>query len=483
MNGSAMKLVLACLAVVIAVVLTTSSSSDGDRIVEAEFDDVRGLLVNNDVRVNGARTGKVVRVRLTDRGTAMVAMRLDHGVPRPRTDAAATVRPVDLLGDIYLSYSPGTSKKELAGPIPLARTMNVPRLADLLRAFQPGARAGLQAMIVELSAGLERRGVDLNRAAAELRPAVSAVDGVMEELGSEQASLRTLVTNTHRVARQVRERKNDMASTVDALATTLQTTGEHAQQLDRGLDRLAPTLAQLTATGGGLASTAGALRPLATELHRAAPGLAQAADELPDFLSETKNAAAQVRPTLRRTTDLLRDARPTASTLSRALSALQTFAPHLLAGSETLRQATPPTADAVFVNLTSEGREPGNQPTDPTTTPLRHYWRGAATLNCTSFGLRIKPGCLEDVLAGVLKRTLQAGSEPAAGGLPKLPKLPKLDLKPPPKPAPPERPATDKLPSPFGKALGKTIDGIDDLLDNGAGDKPVSQLLDYLLGP
>jgi virulence factor Mce-like protein len=387
-------LALGAVAVVVIVALAlTVFRAGSQRTVRAEFQDVRGLLAGNEVLDEGARVGSVGAIGLTDHGTAMVTMHIDRGIPAPRADATATVRPVDLLGDIYLDYSPGTSGVPLSGPIPLGHTMNVPRLSDLLLAFTPGARAGAQALIVELAAGLENRGFDLNRAALALRPAFVASDRVTGQLASQNASLESLIVNSNHLLGQLAQRTPDVSGMVDGFSRTLRATATHAPQLDRGLARLAPTIGDLRDTTAALASAANQLQPLATQLGRVAPPLTQSMELLSPFLAQTRSAVATTRPTIRDAARFLSAAQPSLTALTSGISTARTTAPSSDSLLQTLDELAPLVADDIFQDVASQTSEPGNQPAAPGTDPLRHYWRGAAVLSCETFGLKITPGC------------------------------------------------------------------------------------------
>ncbi|MCA1683572.1 MAG: MlaD family protein, partial [Actinobacteria bacterium] len=209
--------VAAATALVVALV---SAGGAGGYEVKAEFTNARGLVPGNEVRVNGAPAGSVKKIELTDAGTALVTLRLHDGLPEARSDASASIRPVDLLGDVYLSLSLGSSGESLpGGRIAVARTTNAPRLDQLLNVFQPSQRLGLRALLVEAGVALDSRGVDLNRAFAELRPALNATDDVMREVGSQNAALRSLVADAQRVTGQAAPRSKDLGRLVSSLAS------------------------------------------------------------------------------------------------------------------------------------------------------------------------------------------------------------------------------------------------------------------------
>jgi virulence factor Mce-like protein len=366
--------------------------------VQAEFSDAHGLVVGNDVRIDGAPAGRVDSIALSSHGTAIVTMRLNDGLAQPRADATAAIRPVDLLGDTYVALSPGRAQAPLHGAIPFGRTLNDPRLDDLLRVFRAPQRAGLKAMLVELGIALDDRGVDLNQAALELRPALSAAQNVMQELGSQNADLRRFVADAQQVVAQGAGRSRDLGTLIGGLSATLRTTAAHASGLDAGLQTMPQTLVQARQTAGELAGTARAARPLAAELAGAAGGLSLAATRLSPFLSELARAARDLHPTLRAATGALTAADPTVSALASGLGAIKRAGPEVGRLISELVPAAPGIAQGFFVNFPDQAREPGTQPFDPFANPLRNYWRGVGVFTCQSFGLPIEPGCLSKFL-------------------------------------------------------------------------------------
>src|SRR5205085_10422518 len=62
----------------------------------ATFDDVTGLLKNDNVKVAGVRVGKVTGIKLVE-GKAKVTFRIKHGLKLP-TDTEASIRWRNLLG-------------------------------------------------------------------------------------------------------------------------------------------------------------------------------------------------------------------------------------------------------------------------------------------------------------------------------------------------------------------------------------------------
>ena len=466
----------------IAMALFVVGRDASGTIVRAEFTSASGLLEGNEVRVQGAPAGSVDRIELTKRNTALVTLRLKDGIQSPRRDATAAIRPVDLLGDNYLTLSLGEAAAPLRGTITPASTSNAPRLSDLLSVFRPSVRRGLHALIVELGKGVDRRGDDLGRAAVALRPGLEATDELMRELGSQRASLRDLIEHAHRTTRQLASRDRALGGLVDNLGTTLQTTADHRRALDETLEAAPGLLVRLGRTSRGLSQTARAATPLARSLRVAAPELSRATRDLPPFLDETERAIKPTRPLLRRLRDLLVDGQPTFTQLRAGLGELRTAAPDLRSLVSALIPAAEPVSEGFFVNFADQGAEPGTQPLDPLADPARRYWRGAAVFSCESFGVKIAPNCLDQFLDSPSKSASSEKNARSEPGPAREQRTPAGAAPPSAKPKLPDpRQIVPKVLNPAKKALDKLADALAPPPPDGATND--RNLLDFLLGP
>ncbi|HLL86174.1 MAG TPA: MlaD family protein [Thermoleophilaceae bacterium] len=395
----------------VGVAMATLTPPGGTKVT-AEFADAHGLGERgNEVRVQGAPAGTVENVELTPRGTALVTMGLRDGIPTPRRDAAAGIRPLDIYGDFYVSLSPGRDPRPLQGPIPLSRTVTRPQLDNVLRAFGEPVRSGVQALVVELGVGLERRGVDLNRAAVELKPALAAGDGVVRELATQRADLRELVADAEQMTGQLARRDRELGRTVEGLERVLAATGRREAALDAGLAGLPGTLSRLERTAGRLEPTARAGRPAARLAADSAPELAEVLQRSPPFLERASRTSRALRPAARRAQDLLGPRSPVAADLGEALPRLTNLGPSLTRLAEAGADAAPDAAQGLLVHLPEVASEPGRQPFDPAGDPRRRYVRVAGVLSCESFGRPIRPGCLAG--AGTIASAAPAGRRSA----------------------------------------------------------------------
>jgi phospholipid/cholesterol/gamma-HCH transport system substrate-binding protein len=75
--------------------------------IQAQFSNVGGLTENADVSMAGVKIGKVEKIRLSN-GQALVTLSINEDV-HIEEDAIASVKTKGIIGDKYLSISPGAS--------------------------------------------------------------------------------------------------------------------------------------------------------------------------------------------------------------------------------------------------------------------------------------------------------------------------------------------------------------------------------------
>jgi phospholipid/cholesterol/gamma-HCH transport system substrate-binding protein len=108
--------------------------------VIARFSNVGSLKVGDPVRVAGVLIGEVQSLRLVDY-TAEAQLLVDNGVKLPE-DTIASVQSAGLLGDAYVSLSPGASDKDLPAMGRIQQTEPAVSLTELLGKYAFGNPVG-----------------------------------------------------------------------------------------------------------------------------------------------------------------------------------------------------------------------------------------------------------------------------------------------------------------------------------------------------
>jgi phospholipid/cholesterol/gamma-HCH transport system substrate-binding protein len=400
-----LSVLVVAIAVVIGGVLIYQAiaGNPGGPTWTAEFSDARGLLPGNDVRDDGAIVGRVTSVGLARAGDALVRFQLSDEAAAPHSDAIAAIEPADLLGDNYMSLTPGASTTPLRGPIPATRTVDAPRLDELLDTFSPDVRDGLQTLFVEGGLALEDRSGSLSEATVALRPALQAASSVLAELNTQNGSLARLVPAAERAATQIASRRADIGPLLSELARTLNGTAAQSTALDQGLAGLPATLQRVRTAAGRIAATAEAATPLAQSIEPVAGTLGRVVGGLPALTGRVKSAAPAFDATLDAARRALTAGAPALSKLARAFPVLRSQAPRLTTPLKELDAAAPGIAQGFFVDFPDQADESGTQPFDPFADSRRAYWRGAAVFSCEAFGVPVAPGCLTKALANLDK--------------------------------------------------------------------------------
>ncbi len=392
----------------VVLLIATSRGAAGSEF-EAEFEDAFGILEGLDVRIGAAPAGTVNKVELTDRGTSLVTMTLLDGIEPPRADATLSVRQQDLLGDTYVSLSPGEADEPLAGPIPPSRAVAAPRLDAILSTFRKPVREALSLLIIESGIALDRRGEDFNQALVHLRPALAATTDLMAELNASNDGLRSLVTDAERVSTQAARRSSDIGPTVDSLAELLRETSARAPALARGVEVLPETLAETRATLQRLARVTDSARPAVVALREVAPRLETTGELALPFVEDVRSVADDLDPTLDLAARALAAGEPTLEELADAAPLVERVAGPLDKVVDGLRPAAADVVDTFFGAETYGRRndEVGigaaavEKSVTPGVDPARRMLRTAPVVTCESFGRPIEPGCLTDALDDV----------------------------------------------------------------------------------
>ena len=408
------------LALAIAILYVTSRPPSGTQEVVAEFRNAFPLIEGMHVRVDGAIAGSVGTIEVNDEGLAAVTLLVEEEIEDPTADASAAIRQGDTTGDSYVAYDPGDEDAPLGdvdgiptivcdaktAEDPCSNTLVAPRFDDLLNAFGPSERAGIQLILVELARAVDKRGGDLNQAALELRPALVAASRALDEVNGQNAALRSLIRDTEAVTAQAADRRVQLNHLIESLGRTLEATTSELPALDAGLLKLPPTVDRAESTLAALTSAATATTPLARELASGAPQLAETLRLAPPFIDDAEFVVDRATPTLKLTRDLLAASEPTIKAdPQRVVTGPFDLAPAVsnlfrgILGGDT-------TFDAFFGAPVSQrgfgavAVEPGNQAGYPPGYD-RNFLRISAVVNCEAFGVPIRPGCLLDAITNL----------------------------------------------------------------------------------
>lgn len=102
--------------------------------VQAEFGSISGLRQGAVVEIAGVRVGRVAAIELSDRLRALVTMRIDREVELSE-DTIASIKTQGIIGEKYVSLSPGGSEMLLADGDWLLETESALDLEELVSKY------------------------------------------------------------------------------------------------------------------------------------------------------------------------------------------------------------------------------------------------------------------------------------------------------------------------------------------------------------
>ena len=202
--------------------------------VTASFDDVTGLLLNDNVKVAGVVVGKVTSVSTED-GRAVVTMELDDDHADIPNDASAAVRWRNLIGQRYVYLYPGDSSEALEDGDVIEDTVSVIDLGELFNRLGPIVAAiepsKVNDFLQTITAALEGREDKVGQALDDLAT-------LMSGLATRDDAIQRLITNLDTVAATINRRDAQIETMLDNLITLSESFGDNTATLDAALTHL-----------------------------------------------------------------------------------------------------------------------------------------------------------------------------------------------------------------------------------------------------
>lgn len=196
--------------------------------LSATFDDVTGLLPNDNVKVAGVPVGKVTGISI-EKGRARVTFTVKDDIKVP-TDSAAAVRWRNLLGQRYVYLYPGDASTTLRDGDAVQETQSVVDLGELFNRLGPIVKA-MEPEKVNQFLDAITSALDGNE--AKLRQAIADLATLTEGLASRDEAIGRLVENANTVAGAITARDRQIRTVLDNLLEVTTTFSEHADVLDR----------------------------------------------------------------------------------------------------------------------------------------------------------------------------------------------------------------------------------------------------------
>lgn len=308
--------------------------------VRAEFGDIHSLDVNDDVRQNSMRIGRVSALTVRG-GKALVTMELD-GHPKIYRDAHASILDVSALATKFVELDPGTPQ---AGPIgddiiPAGRNENSADIYQLLDVFDPATRPAFTSMVRQVGGGLAEHGGDLHDFLGSGPDLLHNVGAVSDDVASPQFNLADLISSSDDLVTHFEGREQQISDLIRQTDTTFRglTTTDGAG-LQNTLAKAPSTLRAIRPALDSLNTPLANTQVAMTNLQPGGQALGDATPDMRGFLTDSVPVVNQVpsfsddaEPAVKDLAGTVQDARPLAprarDTFDYLHTPLQVLAPY-----------------------------------------------------------------------------------------------------------------------------------------------------------
>jgi virulence factor Mce-like protein len=317
----------AALAAVTAALLgarAPSAQGSSGYTFDAVFDDARGLVAGQLIKIAGASAGSIEKVSITPDFKARIQMSVGARFAPFRVDAHCTIRPQGLIAENYVDCNPGSrtapplrAQDGFPPTVPVGHTTEPVNLLDLFDIANLPTAERFSIIVNELGIGLSGNGENLNDVILRANPALASARRVLGLLSSQRAALGTAIDSSDRVVSELANHSPAVSRFVSAAARTASVTGAHHQQLAQAVARLPGLLRAARPALAHLDAVAQTGTPLLAQVHHAAPQVNRLTAELTPFARAVAPVLKQLTPVLAAGTRTAVDARPLLGLIAR----------------------------------------------------------------------------------------------------------------------------------------------------------------------
>jgi ABC-type transporter Mla subunit MlaD len=293
---------IAALAVGLPLVLVFGAgagSEEGGYRIRAIFDNAAAAVPGEDVKVAGARVGRIEDIEVTPDNRAAATLLIERaGFDRFKRDARCTVRPQSLIGEKFVECTVGSPGAPELARIPGGRPGAGDRLLPLENTSSPvdldlvndvlrrPYRERLALLVSQFGTGLAGRGDALNEAIHRANPALRETDEVLAILAGQNRVLADLARDADTALGPLARERAHVGRFVERANRTAEATAERRTDLARSVERLPRLLPELRATLEDLGAFSVEMTPVVRDLGAAAPDLNRFVLELGPFSRE-----------------------------------------------------------------------------------------------------------------------------------------------------------------------------------------------------
>jgi virulence factor Mce-like protein len=319
---AAIIVLLATLGLLGAFVLGSTAQGSSNGTFDVIFDDARGLIPGQLVKVAGAKAGTITNVTVTYNFKARIEASIESQFMPFRANATCTIRPEGLIAENYIDCNPGsppapilTSQHGLPPTVPVQNTTEPVSILDLFNIFNLPTRERFQVIINELGIGTAGEGQNFNDILRRANPALALARQVIGILDRQRNQLATIVDATNTIAAQASTHTADLQNFLDKTAALTSETASHSSNLSLAINRLPGLLDAAQPALSQLDTVAVDATPLLNQIHASVPALNQVTNDFGPFVKVARPGLADLGKALKKAIPAIRDTTPVVKTL------------------------------------------------------------------------------------------------------------------------------------------------------------------------
>jgi phospholipid/cholesterol/gamma-HCH transport system substrate-binding protein len=321
-------------AIVAAIVIAATSKGSSSSRFDVIFDDARGLVAGQVVKVAGARAGTIDNVVVTPGFKARIEASIERRFMPLHEDATCTVRPEALVAENYLECDPGSDASPvLRGQggfpptVPVTHTTEPVSLTDLFNIFNLPTRERLTVLLNELGIATAGRGEDINQILLRANPTLALARRAIAILNEQHAQLQTIISAGDAFLAQAAAHTGQLQRFLGSAARLSALVGGHRGALAQSVARLPALLGATDPALRRLDAIATNGTPVFANLGAAVPELQRVSADLVPFATAARPALGELAVALRKTIPAIHQSVP-------LLDALLSYSRRSLANTE-----------------------------------------------------------------------------------------------------------------------------------------------------
>jgi phospholipid/cholesterol/gamma-HCH transport system substrate-binding protein len=290
---------------------------------DAIFDDARGLISGQLIKIAGATAGSIEKVSITPDFKARIQMSVSQRFAPFHVDAHCTIRPQGLIAENYVECDPGSLRApplrtvdDQPPTVPVAHTTEPVSLLDLFDIANVPTSERFSIIVNELGIGLSGNGQDFNDIILRAAPALASARRVLSLLDHERAQLGTAIDASDRVVTQLTDHRGDVQRFVEQAAKAATVTADHRTALAASIARLPALLTAAKPALTKVDAVAQTGTPLLARIHAAVPEINKLTSDLGPFARAVAPVLAKLAPVLAEGTRTGNDVRPVVKLIS-----------------------------------------------------------------------------------------------------------------------------------------------------------------------